>query len=53
MWSAQSSFIWEAQQLTVQVLCGTIDGSAKKFLNISLPSLGKGTWIAAGPCLGL
>lgn len=51
--SAQSSFIWAAQQLTLEVLCGTLGGSAKRFLNISLPGLEKGTWIVAGSCLGL
>lgn len=51
--SAQSCFIPAARQLTREVLCGTIDGSGKRFLNISLPSLEKGTWIAAGSRLGL
>lgn len=53
--SAQGCFIRAAQQLALEVLCGTIDGSVKRFLNISLPSLEKGTWIAAGSrqCLWL
>lgn len=46
--SATSFFIQAARQLTLEVLCGTTDGSAKRFLNISLPSLEKGTWVAAG-----
>lgn len=51
--SAQSFLIQAARQLTWEVLCGTIDGSGKRFLNIPLPSLERSTWIAAGSHLGL